>query len=167
MMKDSAKFKKTLDKAFKNLLASDRFFPGWANRELIPAYSDMQLRRWKSKNSESGGLWKPLNKAYAKRKLDRFASMPGGGRKMLIASGRLLAGVIPPEARSQLSVQGPSEEFRKVVTKNSVVLSTAVPYAKYVNEEREFTSVAQQYRRKWALQYAKYLARGLRTKADS
>ncbi len=167
MMKDSAKFKKTLDKAFKNLLTSNRFFPGWANRILIPEYGDMQLRRWKRKNSESGGVWHPLNKTYAKSKLRRYASMPGGGRTMMIATSRLLAGIIPPKNRAEAGVKGPKEEFRKAVTKNSVILTTSVPYAKEVNEEREFTSVSQEQRRKWALEYAKYLARGLRLKADS
>lgn len=156
------KFARSVDDAFKKLLESKNLFPGWANRELMPMYSDMQLKRWRSENADSGHKWNPLSETYAKRKRTKFANSPGRGRKILLASGRLLAGVIPPETRSALSVQGPEEEFRKLVTRKSITISTVVPYAKYVNETREFTSISDKIKRAWARDYLAYLVRGLR-----
>lgn len=154
-----AKFERSLDKKFATLLKPDNLFAGWANREFQKLYGENQKARWMSEGASEGRSWKPLNQRYALRKRIDYADEPGRGTKMLIATGRLFAGVMPPEQRG--AFRGNAEEFRKVVEKKSVRIATTVPYAKFVSEEREFSVFSSKTRITWARSYKSYLIRGI------
>lgn len=98
------------------------------NREVVEIYRNLQRRRWITENRSEGERWTELNPIYKKWKLVRFATYDGSGRKMLIATGRLYKSVI-----------GPGKGFRKVATPKKLVITTSVPYAKDVNDVRDFT----------------------------
>lgn len=98
------------------------------NRNVVRAYQNLQRKRWMTENESEGRKWEPLNPTYAKAKRKKWAAAPGGGRKMLIASGKLYQSVI-----------GPGEGFRKVATPRQLIISTSVEYAVHVNEARPFT----------------------------
>lgn len=104
---------------------------GFLERVVYPTYLKAQRRRWMSENQTDGhgdlGGWDPLNPAYARRKKIRWAAAPGGGTKMLIASGRLFKAVIG---------EGPGH--RKIVSERSIIIGVDIPYAKHVNARRPF-----------------------------
>ena len=105
----------------------------WLNRVAYPKLLQVQLKRWQTEGSSEGETWAALNPDYARSKLKRFAGFPGGGRKMLIATGRLVQ-----------SMTGQSGEGRKIVTENKLELVTTVPYAVYVDEKRDITGLSEE-----------------------
>lgn len=105
---------------------------GWLNRVAYPEIINAQLRRWQSEGASEGEKWQALNPAYARSKLKRFADYPGGGRKMLIATGRLVD-----------SMTGRSEEGRKIVQETKLTIVSTVPYGEYVDEVRDITSLSE------------------------
>lgn len=92
-----------------------------------PMYQRFQRQRWITENVSEGDQWKRLNPRYAKSKRKVFASYPGAGQKMMIATGRLFASVI-----------GPSKDHRRLIRGSKMIISTAVEYAEDANKERPF-----------------------------
>lgn len=122
---------------------------GYLNRVVYKQYQKAQKERWETEGESEGPKWKPLSTrpfiawwekdmnayyaaqegGYALYKKYKFASYPGRGQKMLVATNKLVKSVI-----------GPGDGHRKVVTKNKLLVATTVPYAKYVDEARSFTT---------------------------
>lgn len=107
---------------------------GFMERVVYPSYLKAQMKRWMTEGRSDGHgdlpPWQPLSARYKAWKLKRWASAPGGGTKMMIASGRLFQAAMN---------QGPGH--RKIVTDRSLIVGIdpgVVPYAKYVNAERPF-----------------------------
>lgn len=92
-----------------------------------PMYQRFQRQRWMTQNASEGDKWKPLNPRYAKSKLRRYADFPGGGQRMMIATGRLFASVI-----------GPSKDHRRLIKGSKMIISTGVEYAEDANSKRPF-----------------------------
>lgn len=106
---------------------------GWLNRVAYPMIIEAQRMRWASEGSSEGESWAPLNESYALRKLKKYESYPGGGRKMLIATGHLVDSVTGDKR----------EDHYKLVEGNRLEVGTLVDYAKYVDEKRNFTILGQ------------------------
>lgn len=106
--------------------------------------------RWASEGSSEGTTWKPVNPRYAFQKLKKWRDAPGGGRKLLIASGRLVAGV---------TGENPSDHY-KLVEEKRLSVGTLISYAKYVNEERNFTDLSQRTVDDIAKKLGKYISAG-------
>ena len=125
----------------------------WLNRVAYRIYQNWQRERWMSEGSSQGSKWPRLNPEYARYKLKRYGGgpkykwvggrgenrpwqpagrwpkFPGGGTKMMIATGTLVD-----------SVTGKSLKYhRKIVTPKELFISTTVPYANDANERRNFT----------------------------
>lgn len=100
-------------------------------RVVYPTYLKAQMKRWMTQGRTDGfgtlDPWKPLSSTYAAWKKRRWADAPGGGTKVLIASGRLYQAVMN---------KGPGH--RKIISDRSLIVGVDVPYAKYVNESRPF-----------------------------
>jgi hypothetical protein len=119
-------------KSLQAKLDRTKLMSGFLNRVIYPMYQNAQRMRWASFNATEGSLWASLDSKYAKRKLIKFASFPGGGRKMMIAKGRLFN-----------SVTGDSlEDHRKIITDNSIEVLTTVEYAGFVDEKRPFLKLS-------------------------
>lgn len=122
-----------LDKMVKNA----NLLPGYLDRVVYRQYQKAQRKRWETENSDNfsaGGHWEALDPGYAAYKRKKFASYRGGGEKILIATGRLFEGVI-----------GPSQDHEKLVTERQIIISTSVPYAHYVDEDRTFTKFSPMF----------------------
>jgi hypothetical protein len=119
---------KDAQKVLGDMLKRERAMQSYFNRNLLEQYRNIQRKRWMTQGESEGSPWRALNPDYAARKKRVYASYPGGGTKMLIATNRLITGVV-----------GPGGDFRKVTTPRSITLSTVTPYAKYVDEDRTFT----------------------------
>lgn len=98
------------------------------NTVILNMYANAQLQRWQSENSSETGQWTQLNQKYAKYKKKRFASFPGAGNALMIATGKLSMAA---------SLRGPG--YKKLVSVNSLEVSiddTVIPYAKYAAVKR-------------------------------
>lgn len=114
----SEQIKKYLDRA--------RLIDGYINSQIYPTYKRRQNKRYQTENASEGTRWKPLNADYAKRKLTKFASYQGGGRKMMIATGRMKESVI-----------GPGADHRKIgPSKGRLEVYWTTPYAVYTEDIR-------------------------------
>ena len=152
-----------IQKAFDKLLKDPKaIFAAWANRQLMDLYGRAQLERWQSKGVSEGHTWAPLNPGYAKWKRKRFVASPGGGRKMLIATGNLLAGVLPPNKRPFGPPAG--EHFRKVISNATVKISTTVEYADDVDQDRVFTKFSSATIKEWRDSWETTLLKGMKIK---
>lgn len=101
------------------------------NTTVFDMYRQAQIKRWMTENVSEGSKWKKLTPNYKKWKLKRYASFPGGGRKLLIATGLLSRSAIGQD------VSG----FRKIVNDRSLIINiseTRIPYARDVAKARPF-----------------------------
>lgn len=136
-----------ISNTLNGMLSRAKLARGWLNRVGYPLIIEAQRIRWASEGSSEGASWKPLNQSYAKAKLKRFANSPGGGRKMLVATSRLVNSVTGDETKDHF----------KLVEENRISVGSLVEYAKYVNEARNFTKLGQATVDNIADQLGKYL----------
>lgn len=120
-----------IKKKLDGMLTKASLAKGWLNRVAYPMVIEAQRMRWASEGASEGSSWAPLNTSYAIRKLKKYASSPGGGRKMLIATSRLVGGVTGDQAA----------DHYKLVTDKMLMVGTTIGYAKYVNETRNFVKL--------------------------
>lgn len=174
-------------KSLDEMVQQPKWFSGWANTKLLRLHANFQKSRWISEGAVAGlPRWRPLSPAYAAHKRRRYGggpkfvfepqgpgknpwvqsgvwpTYPGGGRKVLMATGRLLRSMLAPRERG--SIQGNSsgpEEFRKIVTDKKVIFSSSVPYAERVDQERPFSDYPPSIIKEMASSYAKYLVAGV------
>lgn len=122
---------KTIEKRLEAMVEQARMTRAFLERVVYQEYLKAQRKRWMTEGASDGWgaleKWKPLNAKYAAWKKRRFASAPGGGTKMLIASMRLFNAVI-----------GKGDGHKKLISDKSIVIGVDVPYAKYVNSARPF-----------------------------
>lgn len=116
---------------FKGLSSRAGLVRGWLNRVAYPTIIAAQRMRWVSEGASEGASWRPLNPSYAMRKLKRYASYPGSGRKVLIATGRLVGGMTGDN----------QADHYKLVTDTRLEVGTTIPYAEYVNEDRNISDL--------------------------
>jgi hypothetical protein len=128
----------------------ERALVGYFNRNVLEQYRNLQRKRWITENASEGQEWAALNPTYSARKRRQFASYPGRGTKKLVATNRLFRGVI-----------GPGEDFRKVVTSRGLYIATITPYAKYVNEDRNFTDWSTRSEHELKVSVAQFIFKGI------
>jgi hypothetical protein len=152
-MSDQIKVKVSPDGAIAQLRAMldrGKLVRGWLNRVAYPMLVQIQRYRWESENLSEGGQWVALKPEYATRKLKKFADYPGGGRKILIATGRLVQG---------MTGDNKSDHY-KLVTDTSLEVGTTVSYAKYVDEKRTITRLSSNTIQALRESLSKYITRG-------
>jgi hypothetical protein len=105
---------------------------GFANRVLYPKYREKQIERWEIENKSEGDPWPALEKSYVKVKLRRFAKYTYAGRRMGVATGRLLKSAV-----------GPHADHKKVRLGGGFLVLTSVPYAPHFDRSRRITGFSQ------------------------
>lgn len=125
-----------ISKKLLSMLDKGQLASGWLNRVAYPMIIASHRVRWASEGASEGRSWPALNPAYASRKLKRYADYPGGGRKMLIATGKLVASMTGDETQNHY----------KLVIENRLEVGTTLGYAKYVDEKRPITILSSQTR---------------------
>lgn len=118
----------------QGMLDRSKAVQGYLNRNVYRQYQNAQRARWMSENDSEGAKWKALDPKYAARKKIKFASYPGAGSKMLIATSRLFSAVVGEGSNSE----GKSEH-RKTATSKSLEIKWSTPYAVYVDDARPFS----------------------------
>ncbi len=113
------------------MLDRTKLVRGWLNRVAYPMIIKAQQMRWMTEGASEGEGWAPINPRYAKWKLKKFADYPGGGRKTLIATSRLVKG---------MTGENLSDHY-KLVTDRTLEVGTTINYARYVNETRNIVEL--------------------------
>lgn len=114
------------------MLDRTRLVTGWLNRVAYPMIIKDQRLRWQTEGSSEGASWEPLNPRYARVKLKRFAAYPGAGRKMLVATSRLVSGMTGDN----------TSDHYKLVQDTRIYVGTTIAYAKFVDEKRDITQLS-------------------------
>ena len=125
---------KGIQKSLNDLLNRTLGIRTYLNTVVYDQYKNAQRKRWMTEGASEGESWKQLDPKYAAWKMRKFANKPGGGRKMLIATGRLFAAVV-----GEAAGEGQKTEHRKIVTNKSIEIAWTTPYAPYVDEIRDFS----------------------------
>jgi hypothetical protein len=130
---------------------------GYLNRVVKQDYINAQIERFQTENAGTdfdGGRWTSLDSKYSKYKRKRFEDYPGGGTKLLIGKSNLMQSLLlsdqyfpsPKPKKIRAGISGLRSRGENaagslaVVDAASIHIYTLVPYAKYVDEKRTFTS---------------------------
>jgi len=117
----------------KKMIERSNLVAGWLNRVAYPKILEVQRMRWASEGNSEGSGWRQLKANYKTYKLKKYADYPGSGTKLLIATNRLVD-----------SMTGKSKaEHWKLVQKNKLEVGSFVPYAAFVDKERDITSLSK------------------------
>lgn len=125
-----------LTAALEGMLTRANTVQAYLNRVVWRQYQDAQQKRWITENSSEGASWKKLTPAYEKRKKTIYASFPGAGNALMVATGKLSSGAMGRD----------SQYFYKEVTSKGMkvyVNRDALPYAAYVAEDRPYMEFGQ------------------------
>lgn len=101
---------------------------GFLKRVIYQDYRAFQAKRWDTEGASEGMSWERLNPTYRRRKEIRFANYEYGGKKMGVATGRLLKSAV-----------GPSEDHRVTVGGGRLTVVSTVPYAAYFDDKRSIS----------------------------
>jgi len=137
-------------KFLNGMLQRSSLVKGWLNRVAYPTIIRVQRQRWITEGNSEGYAWKQLSPNYEKYKLRKFADYPGGGRKLLIATNRLV---------DSMTGDNQSEHY-KLVTDKTLEVGTFVPYAKYVDEQRSIVKLSPETVAELKDGLKKYLTKG-------
>jgi len=141
----------------KMIEMANNFEQTWT-RNLKPRYQNYQMRRWKAQGAIGElGKWKPLSPRYEAWKKGPTSKAQHGGKFILILHGALIESVIGIRAYSGEGVS----YYREKVEKDNVQISTALPYAGYVDSVRTFTK----YDKKFINEMKKTLLKSLKVGA--
>lgn len=139
-----------INKILRGMRQREKALMGYFNRNVLEQYRNQQRKRWMTENASEGQTWAALSPLYASRKRRQFAGYPGKGTKKLVATNRLFESVI-----------GPGKDFRKVVTARGLYIATVTPYAKYVDEDRSFTTWSKKSEQELKLSVARFIFKGI------
>jgi len=143
-----------IEQRLKDMISRGRSVSAYLNRNLLQQFKDAQNERWQTENSSQGDQWEALDPLYARQKKKRFASFPGSGNVMMVATGRLSQGAMGEN----------SEYYYKVVTDRSFIFGInlgSLPYAKYPGMKRPFMSFSQDTVTEWKEGIKAYIVRGI------
>ena len=140
----------TILKQLQSMMDRAKMAQGYLDRVVYKQYQNRQRKRFITQGNSEGTEWPSLNPKYAQQKLKRFASFPGGGRKMMIATGRL-----------QQAVIGPGGEHRKVSTNSRLIVSWTTPYAVYTEDVRPVNVWDEKQTKQMYEDFASYMMKGV------
>lgn len=134
--------------SLQGILKRANLIDGYLDRVVYPTYQNIQRERWASENASQGSAWPALSAQYAGQKVKKYASFPGGGTKMMIATKRLFNSVVGDTL----------DEHRKIISDHQLQIYTTVPYAPYANQARQFTTFSEDEIRKIKSDIVNYLS---------
>lgn len=153
MSKGIATIANGIEKQLEGMVNRVNLLPGYLSRVVYKQYQNAQRERWQTENTTAyvdGGQWAPLDPAYRAYKEKKFKDYPGGGRKILIRTKRLMDSVV-----------GPAQEQGVLVDERSIRILTMVPYANFVDEVRTFSNFSALFYRDVYKGIGQYLLKSL------
>lgn len=152
----SASFETTkngVQMGLEGIIRRGKSVSAYLNRVLFPLYQQAQINRWQSQNSSQTGQWAELKPSYVKIKAKKFASYPGAGQAIMVATGKLAAGA---QARD-------TALYYKLITDQSFTISVnrgAIPYAQYPGVMRPYMSFNEDTILTWKAGIRDYICKG-------
>lgn len=149
----SASFTQTsagIEASLNGMISRSKTMSSYLNRTLFQQYQTAQLNRWQTEGSSEKMPWAPLNPKYERYKKKKFASYPGAGNALMIATGHLSAGATAQD----------STYFYKQVTDSQFVVGLnvgALPYAPYPGVLRPYMQFSQETMDSWRKGIADYV----------
>lgn len=136
-------------KSLKKMVRQAKSSRSFLQMKVYPLYIKAQMKRWMTQNTSQGSEWEPLNPKYAQYKLTRFATGPGGGRKMMIATGDLYKSII-----------GAGDGHFKMITENEMIVGTSISYAKYAGGARPIMQFDKEFIKMIKADWIKWILSG-------
>lgn len=135
------------------MLKRSNHLAAFMQRKILPEYYRAQEQRWITANVSEGSGWRPIDPTYAAWKQRKYANAPGGGRQLMVATSRLSFAA---------TGRSPADGY-KLITDNMFVVGInddAIPYAKYVAQERHIMEFSDATINKWKNQIFGYVMNG-------
>lgn len=157
-----------IQRNLKGLVQRERALRAYLNTTVYRQYQNAQLKRWMTEGASEGRQWAPLSRKYAVYKRLRYGggprftwvggsgegrpwvragnwpTYPGAGTKMLIATGRLVSGVIGPMKNGSIfGMSASAKDHRKIVGARSIEIRYVVPYGQDVHSRRNFEGLSE------------------------
>lgn len=129
-------------------------------RVIYPMYQDAQQQRWKSENRTEGTAWADINSEYKFNKPRLFASYPGAGRLMMVATGKLFYSVRGPGRGFIADSSEGISNHRKVIGDGYMEIYTTLPYAADAGSKRPFMTFSQDTIQEWVEKFRDWLDSG-------
>lgn len=120
------KVQDTATQRLEDMVSKGKDSRSFIKKHLKPFYIDAQRERFDSENVSQGSQWEALSPKYAKYKLKKYATFPGGGRKINVATGRLYRTLTFQEDNA----------INEMTDDRTWIVIFDVPYGKFVNEAR-------------------------------
>ncbi len=119
-----------------------------ASARIYPMYQQLQTQRFMTQNASEGNQWAPLKAEYAEYKKKRYGDYPGGGSKLLIATGTLAGAAIGPGApfegtAQQVALFTPYSMQIKINQSGKNAEGKPFTYPQYVAEQRPFMTFSR------------------------
>ena len=153
---DSARLKITENNILQSLtemMDRTNMAKGYINRVVYNTYKRRQRKRWMTQSESEAKKWEPLNPKYESYKKRKFASFPGSGTKMMIATQRLFNAVVGDNDKS---------EHRKIIEgKTKLIVGWTTPYAVYTEKVRPVSEWDPKQDKKMYDDFVKYLMNGI------
>lgn len=124
------------------------------NRITFQNFKNVQNARFQTENASQGDKWEPIDpeSRYGKLKPKKFATYPGAGRALMVATGKLASGALAKD----------SANYYKAVTDRSFIIGMnldSVPYAKHAGDARPYMTVNSETLAIWKKNIVAYMTR--------
>lgn len=142
-----------IKQALNKMLKRSNQLAAYMQRVILPQYYRAQEQRWITENTSEGAAWHPILPSYAAWKRRKYASAPGSGQKLMVATSRLSFAA---------TGRSPSDGY-KLITDTAFVVGIndeAIPYAKHVAKERPIMEFSDATINKWKNQIYGYVING-------
>lgn len=136
-------------KNLRSMIARGKSSRTFLQKHAYPAYLGAQRKRFQTENKSQSQQWAALNPKYAAYKVNKYASAPGGGRKIMIATGKLYKSII-----------GEGDGHFKLITDKEMVVGTSIPYATFPARTRSIMKFNPDFIRRLKEQWSQYLISG-------
>lgn len=142
-----------IEKRLTEMVRRGRSVSSYLDRVVWPAYQQAQIVRWQTENTSEGAQWDPLSQPYGTRKKIKYASYPGSGNALMVATGNLAKGA-----------QGEDQTyFGRLIDDHKITVGinlAAIPYASYPGVRRPFMSFSDATIKGWTDGVASYIMKG-------
>ncbi len=136
--------------SLKGMMSRTNTVASFLQRVIYPSYIKAQEQRWETENESQGATWTQIASAsYLAWKRRKFASAPGGGEKLMVATSDTL-----------FAATNRSGNSLKIITNDSFVVGiddTSIPYAKCAAEKRPIMLFSDDQKNEWKSQIARWI----------
>lgn len=142
----------------ENLIKKTNAINAILNRDIFPDYKRKQIERWKTEGESEDESWSALNPSYESWKRQVYSGYPYGGSNLMVATGQLLKNAVQKpqklikNGKMFITISAYTTTRDRPVGLRGKKLkrpSRRDNYARFANEQRNFTFFGSDTRREW------------------